>query len=225
MNLDVDLTVESLRPDGTTTCWRVRGRGREVVVELAPGEAEGVMVPAPRGSGGGGIDWAGVRALADLLSTRGLAVHVERGGRRLMTLGGTDRGGVWRLAGAPAVRPGRPRDLVSVGVDLAGGRLLRGARAVRRLPAVAELAPARNGERPATVVIGSHPACDLVLPGLRPRHAVLGRDVEGRSVLRALAGGCFVDGSPVVSQVVDADSDIRVGEHRVSLGELEPQAW
>ncbi len=78
---------------------------------------------------------------------------------------------------------------------------------------------------PATLVIGSHPACDVVLPGLRPRHAVLGRDLEGRSVLRALAGGCVVDGSPVVSQVVDADSDIRVGGHRVSLGELRPQAW
>ena len=78
---------------------------------------------------------------------------------------------------------------------------------------------------PATLVIGSHPACDVVLPGLRPRHAVLGHDLEGRSVLRALAGGCVVDGSPVVSQVVDADSDIRVGGHRVSLGELRSQAW
>ncbi len=77
----------------------------------------------------------------------------------------------------------------------------------------------------SALVIGSHPACDVVLPGLRPRHAVLGHDLEGRSVLRALAGGCVVDGSPVVSQVVDADSDIRVGGHRVSLGELRSQAW
>lgn len=69
----------------------------------------------------------------------------------------------------------------------------------------------------ASVVIGSHPSCDVVLPGLRARHAVLGRDLEGRRVLKALAGGCHVDGWPVVSQVVDADSDIRVGGHRVSL--------
>lgn len=69
----------------------------------------------------------------------------------------------------------------------------------------------------ASVVIGSHPSCDVVLPGLRARHAVLGHDLEGRRVLKALAGGCHVDGWPVVSQVVDADSDIRVGGHRVSL--------
>ncbi len=69
----------------------------------------------------------------------------------------------------------------------------------------------------ASVVIGSHPSCDVVLPGLRARHAVLGHDLEGRRVLKALAGGCHVDGWPVVSQVVDTDSDIRVGGHRVSL--------
>ena len=69
----------------------------------------------------------------------------------------------------------------------------------------------------ASVVIGSHPSCDVVLPGLRARHAVLGHDLEGRRVLKALAGGCHVDGWPVVSQVVDEDSDIRVGGHRVSL--------
>lgn len=74
----------------------------------------------------------------------------------------------------------------------------------------------------ATVVIGSHPSCDVVLPGLRARHAVLGHDVEGRRVLRALAGGCHVDGWPVVSQVVDEDSDIRVGGHRVSLRGAHP---
>lgn len=102
----------------------------------------------------------------------------------------------------------------------------------RRIPAPATLAvapaPALGGgvatvpvvtalPRQASVVIGSHPSCDVVLPGLRARHAVLGHDLEGRRVLKALAGGCHVDGSPVVSQVVDEDSDIRVGGHRVSL--------
>ena len=70
------------------------------------------------------------------------------------------------------------------------------------------------------VVIGSHPTCDLVLSGLKPRHAVIGRDVQGRTVLKALAGRCYVDGSPVVSQVVDEDSDIRLGEHRLTLGQV-----
>lgn len=99
---------------------------------------------------------------------------------------------------------------------------------VRRIPAPGSaLAPVDGGvatipvvtalPAQASVVIGSHPSCDVVLPGLRARHAVLGHDLQGRRVLKALAGGCHVDGWPVVSQVVDADSDIRVGGHRVSL--------
>ena len=88
--------------------------------------------------------------------------------------------------------------------------------AVATIPVVTAL-PAQ-----ASVVIGSHPSCDVVLPGLRARHAVLGHDLQGRRVLKALAGGCHVDGSPVVSQVVDEDSDIRVGGHRVSLRGAQP---
>lgn len=235
-HLDIDLEISTEHADGSTAVVRVRGRGRQVVVDLAP---DGAASP-PRA--GVGIDWAGVRALADLLADHGVALHVERHGRRLLTLGGGDRGGVWRLPGLPPVRAGRPQDLALAGIDAAGSRLLRGVRGVRgvrRLPSAVP-APALSpvpttaptsapttsaAGLPATLVIGSHPACDVVLPGLRPRHAVLGRDLEGRSVLRALAGGCVVDGSPVVSQVVDADSDIRVGGHRVSLGELRPQAW
>lgn len=93
--------------------------------------------------------------------------------------------------------------------EAAGSSAVGGA--VATIPVVTAL-PAQ-----ASVVIGSHPSCDVVLPGLRARHAVLGHDLEGRRVLKALAGGCHVDGSPVVSQVVDEDSDIRVGGHRVSL--------
>ncbi|CAM3974235.1 hypothetical protein NOMA109596_18015 [Nocardioides marinus] len=214
--LDIDLEITTERADGTTAVVRVHGRGREVVVDLAP---DGAAAP-PRA--GVGVDWAGVRALADLLAARGLALHVERHGRRLLTLGGSDRGGSRRLRGLPPLRVGSPRDLALASIETAGARLLRGvrgARGERSLPA------AVRDPLPSTLVIGSHPACDVVLPGLRPRHAVLGRDLEGRSVLKALAGGCTVDGSPVVSQVVDADSDIRVGGHRVSLGELRPQAW
>ena len=240
IDLDIDLEISTEHADGSTAVVRVRGRGRQVVVDLAP---DGAASP-PRA--GVGVDWAGVRALADLLADHGVALHVERHGRRLLTLGGGDRGGVWRLPGLPPVRAGRPQDLALAGIDAAGSRLLRGVRGVRgvrRLPSAVPapaLSPAPTAAPtsaptsapttsaaglPATLVIGSHPACDVVLPGLRPRHAALGRDLEGRSVLRALAGGCVVDGSPVVSQVVDADSDIRVGGHRVSLGELRPQAW
>ena len=236
IDLDIDLEISTEHADGSTAVVRVRGRGRQVVVDLAP---DGAASP-PRS--GVGVDWAGVRALADLLADHGVALHVERHGRRLLTLGGGDRGGVWRLPGLPPVRAGRPQDLAIAGLDVAGSRLLRGVRGVRgvrRVPSVVPapaLSPAPTAAPtpapttsaaalPATLVIGSHPACDVVLPGLRPRHAVLGRDLQGRSVLKALAGGCVVDGSPVVSQVVDADSDIRVGGHRVSLGELRPQAW
>ena len=240
IDLDIDLEISTEHADGSTAVVRVRGRGRQVVVALAP---DGAASP-PRS--GVGVDWAGVRALADLLADHGVALHVERHGRRLLTLGGGDRGGVWRLPGLPPVRAGRPQDLAIAGLDVAGSRLLRGVRGVRgvrRVPSVVPapaLSPAPTAAPtpaptpapttsaaalPATLVIGSHPACDVVLPGLRPRHAVLGRDLQGRSVLKALAGGCVVDGSPVVSQVVDADSDIRVGGHRVSLGELRPQAW
>ncbi|MAY95098.1 hypothetical protein [uncultured Nocardioides sp.] len=240
IDLDIDLEISTEHADGSTAVVRVRGRDRQVVVDLAP---DGAASP-PRS--GVGVDWAGVRALADLLADHGVALHVERHGRRLLTLGGGDRGGVWRLPGLPPVRAGRPQDLAIAGLDVAGSRLLRGVRGVRgvrRVPSVVPapaLSPAPTAAPtpaptpapttsaaalPATLVIGSHPACDVVLPGLRPRHAVLGRDLQGRSVLKALAGGCVVDGSPVVSQVVDADSDIRVGGHRVSLGELRPQAW
>lgn len=232
IDIDIDLEITTDHADGTTAVVRVRGRGREVVVDLAPDGA----ASSPRA--GVGVDWGGVRALADLLADHGLSLHVERHGRRLLTLGGADRGGAWRLPGLPPVRAGRPQDLAIAGLDVAGSRLLRGVRGVRgarRLPTPVPApapAPVPTAEPatgvaglPATLVIGSHPACDVVLPGLRPRHAVLGRDLQGRSVLKALAGGCVVDGSPVVSQVVDADSDIRVGGHRVSLGELRPQAW
>jgi hypothetical protein len=151
------------------------------------------------------------RALSRLLGGSGLTVHVERGGRRIATLGGDVR----------------TRDLAGPVLEPASGRLLR--------PRRRDLTPLRprevRAEDGATevpdrtpVVIGSHPTCDLVLAGLKPRHAVLGRDVSGRTVLKALAGRCYVDGSPVVSQVVDDDSEILLGEHRLTLGQ-GAQVW
>ena len=101
IDLDIDLEISTEHADGSTAVVRVRGRGRQVVVALAP---DGAASP-PRS--GVGVDWAGVRALADLLADHGVALHVERHGRRLLTLGGGDRGGVWRLPGLPPVRAGR----------------------------------------------------------------------------------------------------------------------
>lgn len=147
------------------------------------------------------------RALARLLTFHGLTVHVERGGRRIATLG---EGGPDTAHPAGAHR--RSRDLTGPAVVLTA----RTARARRREP---EGRQTRVPDR-TPVVIGSHPTCDLVLSGLKPRHAVLGRDLQGRTVLKALAGRCYVDGSPVVSQVVDKDSDIRLGEHRLTLGQV-----
>ena len=145
-----------------------------------------------------------LRALSRLFTTHGVTVHVERHGRRVATLG---EGGPGALSGP---LPGR----LTSGLGLAGSRSVRSR---RRDPVGCD--QTRVPDR-TPVVIGSHPTCDLVLTGLKPRHAVLGRDVQGRTVLKALAGRCYVDGSPVVSQVVDEDSDIRLGEHRLSLGQV-----
>lgn len=145
-----------------------------------------------------------LRALSRLFTTHGVTVHVERDGRRVATLG--EGGPVATGALATGALAGR----------FAGRRVgAAGSRSVR---------PHAGGQTPVPdrtpVVIGSHPTCDLVLSGLKPRHAVLGRDIQGRSVLKALAGRCYVDGSPVVSQVVDEDSDMRLGEHRLTLGQV-----
>ena len=76
---------------------------------------------------------------------------------------------------------------------------------------------------PAAVLIGVVPRPEGPTVLLTQRAATL----RSHSAQVAFPGGRVdaVDGSPVVSQVVDADSDIRVGGHRVSLGELRPQAW
>lgn len=149
------------------------------------------------------------RALSRLLAGSGLTVHVERAGRRIATLGGD----------------GRSRDLGGPALELAAGRFVRPRRRdLTRLRTRGEQAGATQVPDRTPVVIGSHPTCDLVLAGLKPRHAVLGRDVSGRTVLKALAGRCYVDGSPVVSQVVDDDSEIMLGEHRLTLGQAA-QVW
>ena len=62
LTLDIDLEISTEHADGSTSVVRVRGRGREVVVDLAP---DGGGTP-PRA--GVGVDWSGVRALADLLA-------------------------------------------------------------------------------------------------------------------------------------------------------------
>ena len=73
-----------------------------------------------------------------------------------------------------------------------------------------------------TLVLGSHPSCDVVMRGLRPRHAVLGRDADGALVLRAISGTTYVDGSPVLAQRVDAGSEIRLAGRRLRLQVREP---
>lgn len=122
---------------------------------------------------------------------------------------------------------GRTGRVVRIGAGSSGGpgraRVIDlGPRRKQVLERAGSWVVRRRGEDaprlPDLMVIGSHPSCDLVLQGLRPRHAVLGRDAQGRSVLKALAGGCYVDGAPIVSQLVDADSDVRIGAHRIALG-------
>lgn len=78
---------------------------------------------------------------------------------------------------------------------------------------------------PRPAVIGSHPSCDVVLDGLRPRHAVLARDPDGELVVRAIAGTTYVDGTPVVAQRVGCDSEIRAGRYRLQVQPEPAQVW
>ncbi|MCL8024836.1 FHA domain-containing protein [Nocardioides bruguierae] len=113
------------------------------------------------------------------------------------------------------------------GTDLPGGfrairaRRRREAERTARVPEPGEVAHVAGEVRVAvgsgSLVFGSHPSCDVVLPGLHARHAVLGRDGAGRLVLSALSGSTRVDGVPVLNQVVDEAARVVMAGHRIAL--------
>lgn len=67
-----------------------------------------------------------------------------------------------------------------------------------------------------TVSIGSDPACDLVLPGLAPRHAEVRHDERDEFVVRALAGPeapVRVNGAPTTEAVLRTGCRLELGPH------------
>ncbi len=79
----------------------------------------------------------------------------------------------------------------------------------------------RGGERlpvfwlGAEVVIGSDPGCDIVLPRLAPRHAVVRHDEDDEFVIAPLDGATRVHGNLVESQILRTGSRVMVGDHRL----------
>ncbi len=64
-------------------------------------------------------------------------------------------------------------------------------------------------------VIGSDGACDVVLPGLAPRHAVVRHDEDDELVVQAVDGPTRVHGGLVERQVLRTGSRVTVGDHRL----------
>lgn len=64
-----------------------------------------------------------------------------------------------------------------------------------------------------TTTIGSHPDCDLVLPGLQDHHATVQHDDADEYVVLAHAADVRVHGAPVTRQVLRSGSRVEVGEH------------
>lgn len=66
------------------------------------------------------------------------------------------------------------------------------------------------------LTLGSHPSCDVALPGLRPVHARISR-ADGDWVLRAVAGVTKVLGVPVVAHVLESGARIELGGHQLAF--------
>ncbi|NYG55753.1 FHA domain-containing protein [Nocardioides perillae] len=64
-------------------------------------------------------------------------------------------------------------------------------------------------------VIGSDPSCDLVLPGLAPRHARVRHDEHDEYVVEQLDGPVRVHGGRVESQLLRTGSRVGLGPHRL----------
>jgi len=64
-------------------------------------------------------------------------------------------------------------------------------------------------------VIGSDPGCDVVLPGLAPRHAVVRHEEDDEFVVATLEGPTRVHGGLVDRQMLRTGSRVSVGSHRL----------
>ncbi|MCY7396951.1 MAG: FHA domain-containing protein [Nocardioides sp.] len=65
------------------------------------------------------------------------------------------------------------------------------------------------------VVIGSDPGCDVVLPRLAPRHAVVTHDADDEFVVAAVQGVVRVHGAPVDRSVLRTGARLELGEHQL----------
>lgn len=66
-----------------------------------------------------------------------------------------------------------------------------------------------------STLIGSDPACGIVLPGLSPRHALVTHDAEDEYVVAALEGTTRVHGKAVDRSVLRTGTRLEVGEHQL----------
>jgi hypothetical protein len=64
-----------------------------------------------------------------------------------------------------------------------------------------------------TTVIGSDPACDVVLSGLEPRHAVIDHASGDEYVVTAAGGRTRVHGAGALGQVLRTGARLEVGDH------------
>ncbi len=63
--------------------------------------------------------------------------------------------------------------------------------------------------------IGSDPACDIVLSGLEPRHAIVRHDSEDEYVVHVLAGSASVHGEPADGKLLRTGARLDLGEHHL----------
>lgn len=64
-----------------------------------------------------------------------------------------------------------------------------------------------------TTVIGSDPACDVVLPGLEPRHAVIDHADGDEYVVTSAGGQTRVHGAGALGQVLRTGARLDLGDH------------
>lgn len=242
IRLDIDLRVEQVGPDGTSTPFRIQAAGREVVVTVADTVGLGGMSRR---------DLTQLGPLADGLARRGLSVRVEGPKGTLVQLGDVRSGPVGRvIAGSPHIRLGRLTTLLSeVQHGERGSRFVLPAppptlfpliptlaRGVRRRVTTTHYLPGSgrprlifavgsgdwNGSRPrefdllpARTVIGSGPDADLRLEGLESHHAEIRHNEDDEYVLYSFAatGG----GWPNLPHSSDNARILRTGS-RIELG-------
>ena len=250
VEVEADLCVELRGPDGAVARGHLTGRGSRLTFEV---DDPGVFA--------GPGDVPVVRAAAEAMAARGIAVRVVHDGVHLVTLGAVSAPwwqrratgsrrirvvswrGAWTSLRSRAVRRGavlpgaeslppptllplaptfrrRPRRLVTTTHDGHGTGSPR---------LVLEKADLWAGERQplfwltgVETWIGSDPSCDVVLPGLAPRHVVVEHDDADEYVVRSCGPEARVHGVVVRGrQVLRTGARLDVGSHSLVFSREE----